>query len=188
MTARRSSGAASVDAAARDDAGSTAAVFTDAYRALAAPVLAYLRSQGVEDPEAVTQDVFVALYPRLDTLTGGGDGLRTLVFSIAHARVVDHHRRRARAPEPVEYDPRTDSRSAPSAEDDVVGGATGVGQLIERLAPEYRDVIALRILAELTIDEVAQLLGRSPGAVKQLQRRALIALRRELAVEAEVTR
>jgi RNA polymerase sigma factor (sigma-70 family) len=187
VTARWSSRAATAGDAASDRAGS-AALFTDAYRTLAAPVLAYLRSQGVEDPEAVTQDVFVALYPRLDALTRGRDGLRTLVFSIAHARVVDHHRRRARVPEAVAYDPRTDTRSAPSAEDDVVRGETGVGQLIERLAPEYRDVIALRILAELTIDEVAQLLGRSQGAVKQLQRRALIALRRELAVEAEATR
>ena len=170
------------------DARSSAASFTDAYRSLAAPVLAYLRSQGVDDPEAVAQDVFVALYPRLDGLTGGPDGLRALIFSIAHARVVDHHRRRARMPASVEYDPRTDTRSAPSAEDDVVRGATGVGDLIGRLAPEYRDVVALRIVAELTIDEVAQIMGRSPGAVKQLQRRALIALRRELAVDVEVAR
>lgn len=166
------------DHAQRD---STAALFTDAYRTHAASVLAYLRSQGVDDPEAVTQDVFLALYPRLDALSGGRDGLRALLFTIAHARVVDHHRRRSRVPAPIAYDPLTDTRSTPSAEDHVVHGDTGVAELLSRLTPEYRDVIALRILAELTIDEVAGIMGRSSGAIKQLQRRALIALRREVA-------
>ncbi|WP_434316491.1 RNA polymerase sigma factor [Leifsonia sp. P73] len=166
---------------AHRDTGGTAVLFTDAYRTHAASLLAYLRSQGVDDPEAVTQDVFVALYPRLESLSGGRDGLRALLFTIAHARVVDHHRRRSRVPAAVAYDPLTDTRSTPSAEDDVVHGETGVAELLGRLTPEYRDVIALRILAELSIEEVAGIMGRSPGAVKQLQRRALLALRREVA-------
>ena len=43
------------------------------------------------------------------------------------------------------------------------------------------------IVADLSIEQVAQIIGRSPGAVKQLQRRGLIALRRELA-QRRVTR
>ena len=117
-------------------------------------------------------------------MSGGRDGLRALLFTIAHARVVDHHRRRSRAPVAVAYDPLTDTRSTPSAEDGVVHD-TGVAELLARLTPEYREVIALRILAELTIEEVARIMDRSPGAVKQLQRRALIALRREVAGDAE---
>ncbi|QNE35490.1 sigma-70 family RNA polymerase sigma factor [Leifsonia shinshuensis] len=170
---------------AHRDTSGTAELFTDAYRTHAASLLAYLRSQGVDDPEAVTQDVFVALYPRLESLSGGQDGLRALLFTIAHARVVDHHRRRSRVPAAVAYDPIADTRSTPSAEDDVVRGATGVAELLGRLTPEYREVIALRILAELTIEEVAQIMGRTPGAIKQLQRRALIALRREVAGDEE---
>ncbi|MEY9853330.1 RNA polymerase sigma factor (sigma-70 family) [Leifsonia sp. EB41] len=164
---------------AHRETGGTAVLFTDAYRTHAAALLAYLRSQGVDDPEAVTQDVFVALYPRLESLSGGRDGLRALLFTIAHARVVDHHRRRSRVPVAIAYDPLTDTRSTPSAEDDVVHD-TGVAELLGRLTPEYRDVIALRILAELSIEEVARIMGRSPGAIKQLQRRALLALRREV--------
>lgn len=174
------------DPAQREDR-SPAAVFTEAYRAHAGTVLGYLGSQGVEDPEAVTQEVFLSLYPRLRTLSGGKEGLRALLFSIAHARVVDHHRRRARTPASVEYDPLDDPRVTPSAEDHVLTGATGASQLLSGLRPEYRQVIALRILGELTIDEVAEVLGRSPGAVKQLQRRALIALRNELDHDQELT-
>ncbi|MEN2739843.1 sigma-70 family RNA polymerase sigma factor [Microbacterium sp. X-17] len=170
---------------AHRDTGGTAVLFTDAYRTHAASLLAYLRSQGVDDPEAVTQDVFVALYPRLESLSGGRDGLRALLFTIAHARVVDHHRRRSRVPVAVAYDPLTDTRSTPSAEDDVVHGDTGVAELLARLTPEYRDVVALRVLADLSVEEVAGIMGRTPGAVKQLQRRALLALRREVASDDE---
>jgi RNA polymerase sigma-70 factor, ECF subfamily len=48
-------------------------------------------------------------------------------------------------------------------------------------------VLYLRIVADLPIEQVAQVIGRSAGAVKQLQRRALLALRAALA-ERRVTR
>lgn len=166
----------------------TAGLFTDAYRQHASAVLAYLRSQGLEDPEAVTQDTFAALYPRLGSVTGGPAGLRTLIFSIAHARVVDHHRHRQRVPSHLEYDPSSDGRSTPSAEDQVVQGRLGIEHLMARLAPEHRDVIALRILGDLSIEEVARIMDKSAGAIKQLQRRALLALRRELSPEPEKAR
>jgi RNA polymerase sigma-70 factor (ECF subfamily) len=55
-----------------------------------------------------------------------------------------------------------------------------IAQVIERLAPAQRDVLLLRILGGLTIDEIAEAVGKRPGAVKALQRRGLAALRREL--------
>ena len=50
--------------------------------------------------------------------------------------------------------------------------------LCARLAPDQREVVLLRILGDLTVDQVAEVLGKSPGAVKQLQRRAFEAIRR----------
>ena len=44
--------------------------------------------------------------------------------------------------------------------------------------PDQRDVLLLRILGDLTVDQVADVLGKSAGAVKQLQRRGLEAIRR----------
>jgi DNA-directed RNA polymerase specialized sigma24 family protein len=82
-----------------------AELFSAVYRKLSRSVFGYLRARGVEDPEAVTQDVFLALYTRMGTLHGGIEGVKTLVFSIAHARAVDHHRRRGRVPASTPYDP-----------------------------------------------------------------------------------
>src|SRR5947209_11477892 len=152
-------------------------LFTRAYRELAPVVVGYLRARGVDDPEAVSQDVFLALYPKLDSLHGGFEGLRTLVFSIAHARAVDHHRFRSRVPAGVEYDPAHDRRPPPSAEDHALGGSTGIVALLTTLRPEYREVLALRIVADLSLEVTADIMERSTGAVKQLQRRALLALR-----------
>jgi RNA polymerase sigma-70 factor (ECF subfamily) len=163
-----------------DERGRTAdqrLLFTRAYRELSPMVVGYLRARGVDDPEAVSQDVFLALYPRLGDLHGGFEGLRTLVFSIAHARAVDHHRFRSRVPAGVEYDPEHDRRTTPSAEEHALGGSTGVVAMLATLRPEYREVLALRIVADLSLEVTAEIMGRTTGAVKQLQRRALLALR-----------
>jgi len=48
------------------------------------------------------------------------------------------------------------------------------------LPEDQRNVMVLRIVADLTVEQVAQVLGKRPGAVKALQRRALDSLRRKL--------
>ena len=64
-------------------------------------------------------------------------------------------------------------------EDDVLGrlGGDTVEQLCGLLPPDQRAVLLLRILADLTVEQVAAVLGRSVGSVKALQRRGLRALR-----------
>lgn len=165
------------------------AALRDVYLALAPAVLVYLRSRGVSDPEAVTSEVFVAVLPRLPDLSGGVSGLRTLVFSVAHARMVDSYRASSRRPATVDYEPAEDTRAVPSAEDDALRqlGNDRVEAILTLLPADQREVLYLRVIADLSIEHVAQVMGRSQGAVKQLQRRALIALR-ELLAERRVTR
>lgn len=153
------------------------AVFTHAYRDYSPGVCAYLQARGVDDPEAVTQDVFLALYPRLGDVRGGPAGLRTLIFTIAHARAVDSHRRRSRTPHTIEYDPAADLRSTDSAEDQVLDSLSNGHALLESLPGDYREVLALRVIAELPIEATARIMNKTPGAVKQLQRRALAHLK-----------
>ena len=49
--------------------------------------------------------------------------------------------------------------------------------LLDRLNADQRAVLMLRVIGDLSIDETATALGKTPGAVKQLQRRGLLALR-----------
>ena len=153
--------------------------FRDVYDALAPRVLGYLRSRGVEDPEGTVSEVFLAVHPRLPGLTGGSAGLRTLVFSVAHARAVDDARRRSRRPASFSYDPEYDDRVTGSAEQVAVASleAERAIALMQHLNEDQKTVVTLRIIGDLTLEQTAKVTGKTVSAVKQLQRRGLLRLR-----------
>jgi RNA polymerase sigma-70 factor (ECF subfamily) len=166
-----------------------ASLFTAAYRTYSASVRGYLRARGVDDPDAATHDVFLALYTRMTPpegdagpgtpprVTGGLEGAKALAFTIAHGRAVDHHRRRSRTPLLVAHEQDEDPRPSPPTPEDEVLAASGVLRLLGDLSDDHREVLLLRVVADLSIEQTAEIMGRTTGAVKQLQRRALDALR-----------
>lgn len=164
-------------AAARGEAWGLRVVYDE----LAPVVHRYLRRRGSSEPEDLTSEVFLTVLPRLSTVHGGAAGLRTFVFSVAHARLVDELRRRDRRPRMVPVD-EADVSPAGSAEDEVLRSQGGerVRALLARLPDDQRDVLLLRLLGELTVEQTAAVIGRSAGAVKQLQRRGLVELRRQM--------
>jgi RNA polymerase sigma factor (sigma-70 family) len=124
------------------------------------------------------QEVFISVLPKIGKISGGEGGARTLLFSIAHARVVDQHRHRGRVALTVEYAPELDRRATGSAEEIALGRADDESTLaiLSSLKDDHREVLLLRVLADLPIEQVAKVMGKSVGAVKQLQRRALLTL------------
>ena len=155
--------------------------WAEIYNDLAPTVLGYLRSQGAREPDDLLGDVFVHVVRGIHSFDGDEAGFRSWVFVIAHHRVIDERRRLKRRPEPVPAD-TLDRRD----QTDVAGHALErvatdrVRRIIERLAPDQRDVLLLRIVGGLTIEEIAGALGKRTGAVKALQRRGLAAVKREL--------
>jgi RNA polymerase sigma-70 factor (ECF subfamily) len=160
-------------------------LFSLVYRTYASQVLGYLTARGVEDPEAVMQEVFLAVLPRLETVSGGTHGLRTFIFSVAHARMVDDHRRQSRTPVKLPFDPELDLREESSAEAEALErvSPSEVLGLLQGLVDEQKEVLTLRLIGGLTVGQVTAVMGKSPGAVKQLQRRALNRLREETSVK-----
>jgi RNA polymerase sigma-70 factor (ECF subfamily) len=131
------------------------------------------------------QEVFLAVLPRLETVSGGTHGLRTFIFSVAHARMVDDHRRQSRTPVKLPFDPELDLREESSAEAEALErvSPSEVLGLLQGLVDEQKEVLTLRLIGGLTVGQVAAVMGKSPGAVKQLQRRALNRLREETSVK-----
>ena len=168
----------------RDHARGTA-VFSQVYRTYASQVLGYLTARGVEDPEAAMQEVFLSVLPRLGTVQGGTAGLRTFIFSIAHARLVDDHRRQSRTPAKLPFEPELDRREDSSAEKEALERISPqeVLGLLDGLPADQREVLSLRLVAGLTVEQAAEAMVKSPGAIKQLQRRALLKLRELSAVK-----
>lgn len=154
------------------------------YRDLTPAVAGYVRSLGAPDPDDLVGEVWLQVARNLGGFDGSYDGFRSWVFVIAHHRVIDERRRRTRRPaDPVGDDVADDwAGTAPPAEHDAEKslGTEAVVALLASLTDEQREVLALRILADLTVDQVAEVVGKRPGAVKALQRRALAALRRIL--------
>ncbi len=152
------------------------------YEELAPRVHGYLRGRGASEPEDLTSEVFLTVFSRLDSVTGGAAGLRTLVFSVAHARLVDDLRRRSRRGDAVPYETWHDDRTTASPEDEAVDRirTAEVRALLDHLPTDQRNVLLLRVVADLGVEETARVLGRSAGAVKQLQRRGRLALRERI--------
>ncbi len=147
----------------------------DVYRTLAPSVLGYLRSQRAAEPEDLLGEVFLQVVRDLPRFRGDDDDLRRWVFTIAYHRLVDARRRSGRRPA-LDDGPIPELRSAPPADlldPDLV-------RALCELTAEQREVVALRFVADLSIDAVATLTGRSKGAVKALQHRALAALAEHL--------
>ncbi|MDQ3355095.1 MAG: sigma-70 family RNA polymerase sigma factor [Actinomycetota bacterium] len=148
---------------------------------LGQPVVGYLRGQGADDAEGLANDVFLKAFTNLVTFDGDEDRFRSWVFAIAHNCLTDQRRRQRRRPLVADH-PVVDGPTSRSTESEALDrlGSERVRTLLDELSPDQRDVLLLRIVADLTVEQIAQALGKAPGAVKQLQRRGLAALRRRL--------
>ncbi len=139
----------------------------------------------VGDPD-LAEDLVAQTFERavrhIDRFKARGGGLGGWLTRIAQNLAHDHYRRRkARPPDPIELneawmggggDPTHHALRTESTE--------LLRRALDRLTPDQRDVILLRFIARMTSPEVARHMGKTTGAVKALQHRALAALRREL--------
>ena len=143
-------------------------------------VTAFLRARGSHEPEDLTSEVFIAVFERVPQFVGGEAEFRSFLFSITYRRLVDELRTRSRRGENLEWSAESDPRSSPSAELAAIerAGNDSVSALIDSLPDDQRSVMTLRIIADLSIDQIAEVLDKRPGAVKALQRRALDRLRK----------
>ena len=165
--------------AARESDG---AAWHELHRTYSGRVLAYLRAQGAADAEDLTSEVFLRVYARLDSFSGDEPQFRSWLFTVAHRILIDDVRRRRRRPQPTAPPAAVEHLPAGDVEAEALGnvGREWVDSLIAELPGPQRDVLALRIVADLPLAEVAAILGKRTGAVKALQHRALDRLRRTL--------
>lgn len=153
---------------------------TELWLGLAPRVRAFLHSRGSLEPDDLTSEVFLTVFRGLGDFSGGPEQLVAFVFTVARRRLVDELRRRSRRPAGSAWTAAEDQRLCESAEEEALQrvGDRSVRELLATLSPDQREVLELRLLADLTVEQVAEVLGKRPGAVKALQRRGLAALRR----------
>ena len=151
------------------------------YQDLSPTVIGYLRLQGVLEPEDLTGEVFVQVVRGLGRFAGDEAQFRSWVFVIAHHRVLDERRRRCRKPaEPAEQESIERYGPVGNSEDEALARLLigEIRQTLAALSDGQREVLLLRIVGGLTLEETAAAVGRKIGSVKALQRRGIAAVRR----------
>ncbi len=160
------------------------------YRELNPRLLRYLRHHAGPVAEDLASEVWLAVAPRLIGFAGTFEQLTALMFAVARRRVVDEYRRRGRAPARAPYDEAFDLAAGDDTETQAVEQLTAQGaveRLVRRLPADQAEIVLLRVLGDLDVGQVAEILGKSTGAVRVAQHRALQRLQRTFAEKA-VTR
>ncbi len=158
-------------------AGSNAALGA-LHRRLAPSVLAYLRARLPVGAEDVAAEVWTEVTRGLSRFRGDEVAFRAWVFTIARLRLADEPRQRGAV--------RTENLAlAAEADDDAERGAgtftpTVAAGRLAVLPAHHADVLLLRVVGGLSIDETAYVLGKSPGRVRAMQRGAVEYLARHL--------
>ncbi len=137
--------------------------------------------------EDLTGDVFRSAIEGLPRFRGPVEALGGWLFTIAHHDLSDHRRRQARhLVQPLDdlLEEAALAGGADDPEDLAIQRIEGERVLaaLRQLSPDQREVLLLRMAAELTAPEVAATLGKTTGAVKALQHRGLASLARVLGV------
>jgi RNA polymerase sigma factor (sigma-70 family) len=130
-------------------------------------------SVGPHDGSDLFQDTVVSAlraYPRLRH----ADNLRGWLFTIAHRKVVDEARRRARRAVPAGDPPEVAHRDA-----DGLGDAA-VWDAVRQLPPKQRSAVVQRYLLDRPYAEIAVVIGSSEAAARQNVRAGLQRLRQEV--------
>jgi RNA polymerase sigma-70 factor (ECF subfamily) len=168
----------------RIQSGSDAA-FSRLYLRYFDRVYGYLRV-ALKDPheaEDATQQVFVRVLDALPSFEVGPSPFRGWLFRVVRNYCIDHRAKLGRAaPEdPARVERRIEGSSeAPGMDPLRWLGDDELVILIERLPEGQRQVVTLRYMMGFSCNEIAELIGRSPEAVRQLNQRALTFLRARL--------
>ena len=168
-------------------------LFHDLIRPLERPVFVtlFMLLRNESDAEDAAQEAFVKVYRYLHTFRGDSR-FSTWVLSIARNEGLAWLRKRATRPEePLEpvldensgdFTPAllTDWREVPLEALERKELRQCLGQAILKLPPIYREVVQLRDVEELDVQETAQVLGITAGSVKVRLHRARTMLQKEL--------
>jgi RNA polymerase sigma-70 factor, ECF subfamily len=133
------------------------------------------------DAEDLTTQTFLKMLEAIGRFRWQSVPFSAWLFRIAHNLSIDHFRARRRVQTEGEV-PEVPGMEESSAEDQAMDslGQAGMLALIEQLSAEQRQVLTLKFLFGFANADVAGILGKTEGAVKSLQHRALASLQKHV--------
>jgi RNA polymerase sigma-70 factor (ECF subfamily) len=133
------------------------------------------------DAEDLTTQTFLRMLEAINRFRWQSVPFSAWLFRIAHNLSMDHFRATRRV-QPEEDVPEPEGAEADSAEVEALHaiGRQSLLTLIEDLSEEQQQVLTLKFVFNFSNAEVATILGKTEGAVKSLQHRALVSLQKHL--------
>jgi RNA polymerase sigma-70 factor (ECF subfamily) len=133
------------------------------------------------DAEDLTTQTFLRMLESINRFRWQSVPFSAWLFRIAHNLSIDHFRA-ARRVQPEEDVPEPEGAEADSAELEALRsiGRQSLLELIDRLSDEQQQVLTLKFVFNFSNADVAIILGKTEGAVKSLQHRALVSLQKQL--------
>ncbi len=162
--------------------------FADLYRLYAPQLLRYVSSRvtGTQEAEDITNSIFEKAFAAIGRYEPSPAQFSTWLFTIAQNTIIDYYRRR-RLPQVDDAEGQlfalTDPNEGPEGSLLAHERRRFVYEAVMQLTPEQRQVVGCRFFFNLPVHDVAEMMGKTEGAVKALQFRALERLRRTLAPE-----
>lgn len=145
-------------------------------------IFRYVRARvdNLQTAEDLTESVFLRSFEAIGSYQDKGLRYSAYLYQVARNQVIDHYRQ---AEDSVSIE-LAEHRAAMSESIDgeiiLKEQALSLRAAMERLPEEYREIIRIRVLLELSTAEAAEWMGRSEGAIRVLLHRALKALKREV--------
>lgn len=144
----------------------------------------YRRTSNTHLAEDLATDVFVRLIKRIDTFEWQGKEVSAWLLVVARNIIADRFKSKPYQKEvlsggPADYALEYSAAGAPPEDvaTDAITHAT-VLRMMDRLSPDQRQVLHLRFLREMSMEEAAAAMGKEVSSVKALQFRAVRTMRR----------
>ena len=151
--------------------------FAALYRGLNSRILRYFASRVPDAAEDLAAETWVGAARNLRSFEGDEPRFRAWLFTIAHRRLVQHWRESARRPpaEPLSDGDagHTDAGEVEDRAVQMVAAQEAAKTIAESLTGDQAEVVLLRVLGGIEIEEVARILGKRPGTVRGLQHKAV---------------
>jgi RNA polymerase sigma-70 factor (ECF subfamily) len=146
------------------------------FRALHPPLSHYMRRHAPDSADDLISETWMAAAQALPRFDGDVERFRALLFTVARRRIADHYRRSGRHPQLVvlsdEHDAAAPQDTAQAALESI-STDEAIDTLIRHLPADQAEVVLLRVVAGLSVEHAAEVMGRSTGSVRVLQHRAL---------------
>jgi RNA polymerase sigma-70 factor, ECF subfamily len=138
------------------------------------------RVHDAQQAEDLTGEVFTRMIASLSGFRDRSLPFRAWLYRIARNLIIDQHRKESSAGAFTDIIDHPNPQSSPEEQAEMTLSLERVKRALQKLDPEQREVVELRFLAELSLEEVSLVMNKSIPAVKALQHRGLDALRAHL--------